>query len=47
MTKIHEEVIRGTVKNVYNDFLNREIQGEITLVFQFEKVEEKKEDENE
>jgi 16S rRNA (cytidine1402-2'-O)-methyltransferase len=47
MTKIHEEFIRGTVKNVYNDFLNREIQGEITLVFQFEKVEEKKEDENE
>jgi 16S rRNA (cytidine1402-2'-O)-methyltransferase len=47
MTKIHEEFIRGSVKNVYNDFLNREIQGEITLVFQFEKIEEKKEDENE
>lgn len=47
MTKMHEEFIRGTVKNVYNDFLNKEIQGEITLVFQFEKTEEKKEDENE
>jgi 16S rRNA (cytidine1402-2'-O)-methyltransferase len=47
MTKIHEEFIRGTVKNVYNDFLKKEIQGEITLVFQFEKTEEKKEDESE
>lgn len=47
MTKIHEEFIRGTIKKVYNHFINKEIQGEITLVFQFVKIEEKKEDEEE
>jgi 16S rRNA (cytidine1402-2'-O)-methyltransferase len=47
MTKVHEEIIRGSVKNVYNDFLTKEIKGEITLVFQFEKIEEKTNDENE
>lgn len=47
MTKIHEEFIRGKVKNVYNEFLGKEILGEITLVFQFRKKEEKEEDENE
>lgn len=47
MTKIHEEIIRGTVKNVYNHFLNTEVQGEITLVFQFDSLQEVGIDESE
>jgi len=47
MTKIHEEIIRGSVKNVYNHFLNTEVLGEITLTLQFDVSEEVLADESE
>ena len=34
LTKIHEEIFRGTIKNAINHFSNKQIKGEIVLVIQ-------------
>ncbi|MCE5222617.1 16S rRNA (cytidine(1402)-2'-O)-methyltransferase [bacterium] len=35
MTKINEEILRGSLDFVYNQYLNREVIGEITIVLDF------------
>ena len=32
MTKIHEETIRGSLKNIYNHFNENEVRGELVLI---------------
>jgi 16S rRNA (cytidine1402-2'-O)-methyltransferase len=35
MTKIHEEIVWGKVAEIYKKFLDRDVKGEISLVYRF------------